>query len=68
MALENRGVPTVLICNEPFRNSAQAHARHFGRRDYPLVVLPNQWPGDEEGLRQLARSAFDQVVAILSRR
>ena len=34
MALENRGVPTVVICTEPFLDSALRHARTFGSKDF----------------------------------
>jgi len=32
MALENKGIPTIVICTEPFLNSAFRHASVFGRK------------------------------------
>jgi hypothetical protein len=37
LALEERGVPTVLLCTEPFMNSARDHAAAFGSPDYQAV-------------------------------
>ena len=34
MTLENRGVPTVVLCTDPFLNSAFRHANTFGRKDF----------------------------------
>jgi hypothetical protein len=40
MALENRGVPTIVICTDPFLDSALLHARTFGRKDFhPLGMV-----------------------------
>ena len=39
MALENRGVPTVVICTDPFLDSALRHASTFGSKDFhPLGI------------------------------
>ena len=37
LALEERGIPTVLLCTEPFMNSAGDHAAAFGSPDYQAV-------------------------------
>jgi hypothetical protein len=31
------GIPTVLLCTEPFRNAARDHAAAFGNPDYQAV-------------------------------
>jgi hypothetical protein len=47
LAFEDRGIPTVLLCTEPFMNSAREHAEAFANPDYqavrvghPLASLP----------------------------
>jgi hypothetical protein len=57
LAFEDRGIPTVLLCTEPFMNSAREHAEAFANPDYqavrvghPLASLPPeqaQIRGDE---------------------
>jgi hypothetical protein len=57
LAFEDRGIPTVLLCTEPFMNSAREHAEAFVNPDYqavrvghPLASLPPeqaQIRGDE---------------------
>jgi hypothetical protein len=37
LAFEDRGIPTVLLCTEPFMNSARDHAEAFGNPDYQAV-------------------------------
>jgi hypothetical protein len=37
LAFEDRGIPTVLLCTEPFMNSARDHAEAFGNADYQAV-------------------------------
>ena len=57
LVFEDRGIPTVLLCTEPFMNSAREHAEAFATPDYqairvghPLASLPPeqaQIRGDE---------------------
>lgn len=57
LTFEDRGTPTVLLCTEPFMNSACEHAEAFANPDYqavrvghPLASLPPeqaQIRGDE---------------------
>jgi hypothetical protein len=37
LVFEDRGIPTVLLCTEPFMNSARDHAEAFGNPDYQAV-------------------------------
>jgi hypothetical protein len=39
LAFEDRGIPTVLLCTEPFMNSAHDHAEAFGSPDYQAVQV-----------------------------
>ncbi len=45
MALENLGIPTVVICTDPFLNSAFRHARTFGRGDFRPLGFPHPLGG-----------------------
>ena len=45
MTLENRGVPTVVLCTDPFLNSAFRHANTFGRRDFRPLGFPHPLGG-----------------------
>jgi hypothetical protein len=66
LAFEDRGIPTVLLCTEPFMNSAREHAEAFASHDYqavrvghPLASLPPeqaQSRGDE---------ALERIVEVL---
>jgi hypothetical protein len=66
--LEQRGVPTAVICTDQFVASAKAQAAICGNPDYPFVVVPHPigslTPGE---LRERARAATGQVVEILTR-
>jgi hypothetical protein len=63
---EKRGIPTAVICTEPFINSATAMSELGGIPDYPFVVLPHplgSLPPDE--LMQRATQAAPEVLRIL---
>jgi hypothetical protein len=67
LAFEDRGIPTVLLCTEPFMNSAREHADAFGNPDYqavrvghPLASLP------PDQARARADAVLEQVVAVLT--
>ena len=67
MVLENRGIPTVVICTGPFLVSANLHARVLGRPEFQPVVIPHPLGGmGPEKVRQLAAAAEDQIVAALT--
>ncbi|HSF31610.1 MAG TPA: hypothetical protein VLK82_14200 [Candidatus Tectomicrobia bacterium] len=67
LAFEERGIPTVLLCTEPFIDSACEHAAAFGNPEYqsvrvghPLASLP------PEQARARADEALGGVIAILT--
>ena len=45
MTLENQGVPTVVLCTDPFLNSAFRHANTFGRKDFRPLGFPHPLGG-----------------------
>ena len=66
ITLEKRGVPTVVICTEPFITSADAMAALGGVPDYPYVVVPHPLGSRTmEQLRELAAAAAPDVLSIL---
>ena len=45
MTLENLGIPTVVLCTDPFLNSAFRQARTFGRPDFRPLGFPHPLGG-----------------------
>ena len=67
MSLENRGIPTVVICTEPFVNSATIHSQMLGRPDFKPVYIPHPLGGlDAQQIMQRAASLRDDIVAVLT--
>ena len=66
ITLEKMGVPTAVICTEPFMTSADAMAKLGGIPDYPYVILPHPLGSlSEEALRERAMQAAPEVLRIL---
>jgi len=68
MSLENRGIPTVVICTGPFLDSANIHARIYGRSGFQPVVITHPLGGIEaERVNKKAAAAAEQIIAALTR-
>ena len=68
MALENRGVPTVVVCTSPFLDSAHIHARILGCPDFQPIVVPHPLGGlTPDQVSQRAAAAEEQIVAALTK-
>jgi hypothetical protein len=67
LTLEDRGIPTVLLCTEPFMNSARDHAYAFGNPAYQAVRVRHPLASltPEQG-RARADEAFEGVIAVLT--
>ena len=66
IALEKKGVPTAVICTEPFITSAKAMSKIGGIPSYPFVVLPHPLGSlTLEQLRERAIQAAPDVLQIL---
>ena len=64
--LEKRGVPTAVICTDPFISSAVAMSKLGGIPNYPFVVLPHPLGSlTPEILRERAIQAAPEVLRIL---
>jgi hypothetical protein len=67
LAFEDRGIPTVLLCTEPFMNSARDHAEAFGTSDYQVVRVGHPLASlQPEQARSRADEALGGVIAILT--
>jgi hypothetical protein len=67
LALEERGIPTVLLCTEPFMNSACDHAAAFGTPDYQAVQVRHPLASlTPEQARARANETLGGMIAILT--
>lgn len=67
LAFEDRGIPTVLLCTEPFMNSAREHADAFGNPDYQAVRVGHPLASlSAEQAQARADAVLEQVVAVLT--
>ena len=62
MTLENLGVPTVVLCTDPFLNSAFRHANTFGRRDFRPLGFPHPLGGLKPEQVAFRASELEQAV------
>ena len=64
--LEKRGVPTAVICTDPFISSAVAMSKLGGIPSYPFVALPHPLGSlTPDTLRERAIQAAPEVLRIL---
>jgi len=66
--MEKLGIPSAVICTEPFISSGKAMAVAHGFPDYPFVVIPhpiNATPYEQ--LDQWAEACLQDVVGLLKR-
>ena len=67
MALENRGVPTVVVCTSPFLDSARIHARMLGRSGFQPLAIPHPLGGlGPEQVKVRATALEEEIVAALT--
>lgn len=66
LAFEDRGIPTVLLCTEPFLDSARHHAEAYGSPAYQAVRVGHPLASlRPEQVRSRADEALEHVVTIL---
>jgi hypothetical protein len=66
ITLEKAGLPTAVICTEPFIPSARAMAKIQGIPDYPYIILPHPLGSLSAGeLRTHAMRAAPEVLSVL---
>ena len=67
MTLENRGIPTVVICTAPFTNSALAQSRAFGRAGFQPVSIPHPLgPLQRDLVGQRAAGISEEIALALT--
>lgn len=67
LAFEDRGIPTVLLCTEPFMNAAREHADALGNPDYAAVPVGHPLASlSPVQVRGRADDALPSVIAILT--
>ena len=67
MFLENRGIPTVVICTEAFVNASLLHAKNLGNGAFQPVVIPHPLGGLQPGqVNERARAIQDRIVEALT--
>lgn len=68
IALEKRGVPTVLVVTEVFEHAARAQAIQAGMPDLPILVVPHRigWQ-TEAALEEMTEELLPRVVKSLLR-
>ena len=68
ITLEKAGLPTAVICTEPFIPSARAMAKIQGIPDYPYIILPHPLGSLSAGeLRTHAMRAAPEVRVLLGK-
>ena len=66
ITLEQRGVPSAVICTEPFITSAKAMNRLRGVPDFPFAVVEHPIGSlTPEGVGECAKKALPQVLQLL---
>jgi hypothetical protein len=69
LVFEDRGIPTVLLCTEPFMNSAREHAEAFGNPDYQAVPVAHPLASlRREQAQDRADEALGRIVEALTGR
>ncbi|MBN2061190.1 MAG: hypothetical protein JW882_12325 [Deltaproteobacteria bacterium] len=66
--MEKLGLPTAVICTEPFISSGKTMAASHGIPDYPFAIIPHPICVTEiENLHEWADKAIDQIISILTK-
>lgn len=66
VTFEGLGIPTAVVCTEPFIPTAKSMAKILGMPDYPFVTVPHPLGSlKPDELNERARMALPQVMGIL---
>ncbi len=67
MSLENKGIPTIVICTEPFLNAAYRHAGFLGRKGFQPLGMPHPLGGiTPELVSERAAELHQQIIKALT--
>jgi len=65
--LEKLGIPTAVLCTEPFARTAESMARRRGFANYRYILIEHPLSSARpEGIRARAEKALPEVIAILT--
>ena len=65
---EDQGLPTATVISTEFARAARAQAEALGATDYQTIMVAHPiQPLTRDEVRALADTAFDQIVARLTR-
>jgi hypothetical protein len=68
LELEKKGIPTAVICTEPFITSAIAMSKLGGIPDYPFAIVEHPLGSlDQKSLRATANKVAVDIAGILLR-
>lgn len=63
--MENRGVPTVMVCTDEFSQLGRNEAESLGLPYLPIALVPHPLGGQKQDqILEKAEKSIDQVVAI----
>lgn len=64
--LEKLGIPTVVVCTDPFAKTAESMARRRGFPNYRYILVEHPLSSARpEGIHKRAQDALPEVLAIL---
>ncbi len=65
--LEKKGVPTAVICTEPFRPTVETVAKVRGMPGYPVAYIPHPVGSlTDEQLRERAKEVAPEIKTLLT--
>ena len=67
--VRRRGVPSAVICSEPFLKLGQTQSRVLGAPELPLIIIKHPLGGiSMDDVKARADSALPQVLEVLRER
>jgi hypothetical protein len=65
--LEKMGIPTAVLCTEPFARTAESMAKRRGFPSYRYILVEHPLSSARpEGIRARAEKALPEVISILT--
>lgn len=65
--MENRGIPTVMICTDEFSLLGRNEAESLGMPGLPIALVPHPIGGQKAAaIHEKATTAVEQIVRILT--
>jgi hypothetical protein len=65
--LEKMGIPTAVLCTEPFAKTAESMAKRRGFPSYRYILVEHPLSSARpEGIRARAEKALPEVISVLT--